>query len=249
MKELLSHPIKMFIVLGVVLAMDAANSYASSQLRISDGTPANTFTITDQDFIANPQAPADTSAQPGVIGFSGAVGNFMINFSTGLTKPAIGTADLPLLSITSFNSTFNGAGGGTLTLEFTDTDFTPNGPLDFLASIGGTSAGNVNFKTFFDPGNVEFAQTSLLTDSGDLTGSQLNPTHVDMSNIVTPVNNYSLTLLTTIEHTASGQNTSISTDLRGAIVAVPLPAAAWMALPLLGGFGVTQVIRRRRLAA
>jgi len=30
---------------------------------------------------------------------------------------------------------------------------------------------------------------------------------------------------------------------------VPLPAAAWMAVPLLGGFGVTQLVRRRRLAA
>lgn len=30
---------------------------------------------------------------------------------------------------------------------------------------------------------------------------------------------------------------------------VPLPAATWMALPLLGGLGVTQLIRRRRLAA
>jgi len=29
---------------------------------------------------------------------------------------------------------------------------------------------------------------------------------------------------------------------------VPLPAAAWMALPLIGGLGVTQIIRRRRLA-
>jgi len=30
---------------------------------------------------------------------------------------------------------------------------------------------------------------------------------------------------------------------------VPLPAAAWMALPLLGGLGITQIIRRRRLTA
>jgi len=30
---------------------------------------------------------------------------------------------------------------------------------------------------------------------------------------------------------------------------VPLPAATWMALPLLGGLGVVQLIRRRRLAA
>ena len=29
---------------------------------------------------------------------------------------------------------------------------------------------------------------------------------------------------------------------------VPLPAAAWMALPLLGGLGVTQLIRRKQLA-
>ena len=30
---------------------------------------------------------------------------------------------------------------------------------------------------------------------------------------------------------------------------VPLPAAAWMAVPLLGGLGVTQLIRRKQLAA
>jgi len=33
------------------------------------------------------------------------------------------------------------------------------------------------------------------------------------------------------------------------VTIVPLPAAAWMAVPLLGGLGVTQLIRRRRLAA
>jgi len=34
-----------------------------------------------------------------------------------------------------------------------------------------------------------------------------------------------------------------------AISVVPLPAAAWMAVPMLGGLGITQLVRRRRLAA
>jgi len=46
----------------------------------------------------------------------------------------------------------------------------------------------------------------------------------------------------------TGFNWEPGTPAGGAVI-VPLPAAAWMALPLFGGLGVTQILRRRRFAA
>ena len=49
--------------------------------------------------------------------------------------------------------------------------------------------------------------------------------------------------------TASFSNIEGLTPAATSTLIVPLPAAAWMAVPLLGGLGVTQLVRRKRLAA
>src|SRR5581483_9758957 len=110
-----------------------SSAHAALMLQLSDGS--NTESATGAG---------------GAVTFAGAVGSFVFNITTGLSKPLIGTATLPLLDLNSVDVT--AATGGTLTIEVTDTDFVGSGGiLQFLNNVGGTTtAGSLNFKTYMD---------------------------------------------------------------------------------------------------
>ena len=216
---------------AATLALFASAAHAVSQLQLSDGT--STVTVIDQGV-------GDIDGLVGSIVFSGQVGGYFINVTTGVTKPVLGTAEDPQLDLNSIN--ISGPGGGVLTIRFTETDFnSPGGSSDIFSAIGGTTSGNLQYQTFASTTNDPFQQDILVSDSGLLSG----PFVFSALSTIAITGTYSLTTIATITHTgATVQNSSFN-----AVVELPEP---FLAPPLVLGsllLGSTFVMRRRKQRA
>jgi hypothetical protein len=95
-------------------------------LTLSDGT--TTIVVTDG-------SAQDSNTLAGAVTFNGALGsNFILNVSTGLTKPLTGSASAPSIDL---NSVDFATGAGTLTISFSETGFTAF-PGILTGDVGGT---------------------------------------------------------------------------------------------------------------
>lgn len=186
-------------------------AHAVPQLSISTGGPAT---------IVTDQGPGDLGADPGFVLFSGSVGPFIVNTTTGITNPQIGSPTNPVLDLNSIN--VNGAGSGVITLMFTQTDFlSAGGTSVFNFATGGTTVGSIQFTTYASDSNDAFGLDILLADSGVLTGPFLFTATADAILSGT----YSLTTVAVITHSAAGQNSSFD-----AVLTLPAPGFAPVAL-------------------
>ena len=96
-------------------------------------------TLTLSDGINPPIVVTDGSAMDsntlaGAVTFNGPLGNFILNVSTGLTKPLTGSASAPSIDL---NSVDFATGAGTLTITFSETGFTAF-PGILTGDVGGT---------------------------------------------------------------------------------------------------------------
>lgn len=231
---------KKLSLLGMVSAMGVAMAAQQAQaipmLKLSDGV--TTIEITDGDAL-------DTAANAGMIGYTGVIGNFTLNVTTGLTKPAIGTEYRPLMDVLSFHST--SLASGTLTLTMTETDYVPlDGGMrnySYRSSIGGVTLGTVTYQTYLDESNTPYEEAVLLGDMS-ATAGQSFAFALDEERKYRPGQNYSLTSVITVHHTAGGQNTSFNAELRG----IPNPEPVTGALSLMGLGALTSAMRRRQIA-
>lgn len=175
---------------------------------------------------------ADSSLIPdGVISFNGSIGSWTVNVTTGVSDPQIGPGQLDLNSI-------NVSGGtGTLDILLTDTDYT--GPVPaYTADYGGTTMGSVFFLFGYGASNGEFTST-VFTPPFTVSGGAFSGS---ATGAVTQNDPYSLTISTSITHTAAGQSTSFNVQL----APVPIPPTVWLfGSGLLGLIGIS----RRKKAA
>ncbi len=181
--------------LSALLIATSLSSFGALQIRLSDGTPAGTVTVTDGD--ANDFNPA-----PGFVGYSGAVGtNWLATLSQGVSKPAVGSPTAPQLDIITIDS--SSLAGGVLTVEMTDTHFTGGGPVS--VAFGGNTDGSLTFNTYAHGGNIPFGNATLIAalgpaGPGPVSGNETNTTALAPP----PGNPYSLSLLLAINHPEPG---------------------------------------------
>ena len=215
----------------VALTMGATvPGHAGLMISLDDGN-GHSVTVADQSV-------GDTNPTVGVVGFSGGLGNFSVNVTTGISKPVIGTAIFPELDLNSVDVT--SSAGGTLTLKVTDTDFIGNGTSAyFISQIGGTQSrgGTVTYSTAADCGNTAFG-TGTPLGSQSFSASPFSGTQVTGTTLC--AGNYSLTEEVVLTLTSGGQNTSFDANL-----AIPEPTTAMLFGGGLDGFGW---ISRRKTA-
>jgi hypothetical protein len=208
----------------------AINAQATPMLSLSDGT--HTLVIVDDQ-------PNDFLPLPGEIGFVGSLGflsPFTIFQLTAGTKPVVGSPSAPVLDMPTVwvDSVF---GGGTLTIQFTDTDFTgtPSGFEGefggFLAHAGGPTDNTLTYSSFLDSSNTPFGtEMSLWSQTffgGFIPGS--------ISSSVTPsASPYSLTQTLVLTLTTPGQ---LNANFRLEALAVPEPS-----LPILLGSSLAGMV-------
>lgn len=199
------------LVLPTVLSfglISHADAIPMLRLTTSDGA---SVTVTDGG------AGDLSGAADGVVIFSGGLGNWLWNIASGFSKPALGSAIAPQLDLNSVNLSSSG-GAGTVNIWLTDTDFTAKPALtEMVAAIGGTTSGQITFRTFMDAGNAAFGTTTELTNLSGLSGGAFA---ASAGGLLSSNNPYSLTMLVTITHWASSVPQISSFD---ATVRVPEP--------------------------
>jgi hypothetical protein len=207
------------LILGLAMGLTVQpdQAYAVPMLQLSSG--GSTVTITGDPMT-------------GIATYYGSVGNFFLNLTGGFTYPTLGAQTVPQLDLVSFNA--SSTAGGTLTIKFTQTDFSNLSGNPFLidSAIGGVTQGTVSYQSYFDASNTAFGTASLLGNlgpySGAFSGSSLDN--------VTATGLYSLTLVTTITHAGGGsfpQASSFNATLR-----VPEPGTVTLLGSVLLGIGL-----------
>ena len=224
------------LVCALALLAPAAN--AAMVLQISDG--ATTVITVDN-------AAGDMDGSAGSILFSGSVGAFTVNFSSGISKSVPGVADLTV------SSSVNSSTGGTLSILLTDTNFASPFGNSIAVSLAGTlTNGTVAFQSYIDNANAEFGQGQQLADFGPFVASgglqNLSSPEQVVQVVTSPP--FSLTWAAQINQQAGGFSPSLTANVRvsgNPVASSPLPEPSAALCFGLGGLLVGGAIRRRSL--
>jgi hypothetical protein len=191
------------------------------------------------------------SGNDGVILVAGVSGGATINVNVASSKPAIGSAASPELSLGFTISQMGSGVAQTITIEVTDTDFTPITSGELISQIGGTLV--TGRSTVTDNSHIGNTNAEFETGTGNQTvqlGTFSSPDNFSGAATFGPSNTqpYSLTKVITIV-LGAGNGTGYDTSGNAKITSTPAPAALLMAFTALPVLGIGACLRRRRTLA
>ena len=223
------------------LTLQATDAEAAFQMRLSTGGGAS-ITIVDDGL-------GDIfSGTPGSVSFAGMLGSFNINFTAGSSKPFIGTAADPQMTLTSMNA--NNSAFDKLTIELSDQGFTgPVPSANFLSVFNGTRIpGTASFETYMDTSNALFGTGTQLSDIGPVGPSLIGNIGGAQTTAAATSSPYSLTMVVRLDHSRVKDQANFDASL-ATTTAVSIPEPASLAVFGIGLLGLGGLLVRRRRAA
>ena len=216
---------------AAILAFALAGE-ARAVLTLNLSTDGSSVTISDN-------GAGDLNPLLGAVTFSGPLGVFVVNVTTGVSYPLLGSPTTPEMSLSSLNLT--STSGGTLTVSLSQVNFATSGQVTFLANLGGAAvtdgpAASISYDTFLGSNNQLFSTSTPLTGI-DVTGGAFSGS--DTATVNTTAN-YSLTQVATFNLPGASDLISVTAALQ-----VPEPATLLLLGLALAGLGFYSRLRSR----
>jgi hypothetical protein len=261
MKRIVIKALVVAVAVAGGLIGTSSSADAAFRMRVETGTTTGPGVVIT-DGVNETGAAAGGAGQSDLIMFSGAIGQFVLNVTTGVSTPFM-VAPTFFEAQDLNNITINSTGAGTLRIILAKDGYgaaTPDGNVAFRSEVGGTltapAGSSITFSSYADDANVIPSLGGNVNPVGPLAavtgiggGSSVSVTQTfgvgafSGSNGVNffKTGTYSMYQVATVTFTGAG---SVSWD--HAIGTAPAPAGLILALTALPTLGLGAWVRRRK---